>query len=135
MADVNQRIPRIPTLVIDITARTGQNFNVSARNGKPITRRRYNYLFERLGRYLPWVITHGISIHWLRHTTTTWVERRYGGATAREFARHALGSAGPTGVYTTATINEVASALAHLTGEPHPLATTVTLAQKNHMTT
>ncbi|MEV4130484.1 site-specific integrase [Nocardia sp. NPDC049707] len=106
-----------------------------ARNGKPITRRRYNYLFERLGRHLPWVITHGISIHWLRHTTTTWVERRYGGATAREFARHALGNAGPTGIYTTATINEVASALAHLTGEPHPLATTVTRAEKNPMTT
>jgi integrase/recombinase XerC len=105
------------------------------RNGKPITRRRYNYLFERLGRYLPWVITHGISIHWLRHTTTTWVERRYGGAIAREFARHAVGAAGPTGIYTTATINEVASAVAHLTGEPHPLATAVTLSTTNTMTT
>nr|WP_280252747.1 site-specific integrase [Nocardia abscessus] len=44
-----------------------------ARNGRPITRRRYNGLFERLGRHLPWVHAHGISIHWLRHTTTTWV--------------------------------------------------------------
>ncbi|MEV6135232.1 site-specific integrase [Nocardia sp. NPDC051990] len=105
------------------------------RNGKPITRRRYNHLFERLGRYLPGVTTHGISIHWLRHTTTTWVERRYGAAIAREFARHAVGAAAPTGIYTTATINEVASALAHLTGEPHPLATAVKPPTTNTITT
>ncbi|MDE1674629.1 tyrosine-type recombinase/integrase [Nocardia gipuzkoensis] len=95
-----------------------------ARNGKPITRRRYNGLFERLGQHLPWVHTHGISIHWLRHTTTTWVERHYGPAVASEFARHSHSGSGTTGIYTTATINEVAAALAHLTGEPHPLATT-----------
>jgi integrase len=95
-----------------------------ARNGKPITRRRYNGLFERLGRHLPWVHSHGISIHWLRHTTTTWVERHYGPAVASEFARHSHNGSGTTGIYTTATINEVAAAIAHLTGEPHPLATT-----------
>jgi hypothetical protein len=33
---------------------------------------------------------------------------------------------GVTGIYTTATIAEVALAVAHLTGEPHPLATDVT---------
>ncbi|MFE7740869.1 tyrosine-type recombinase/integrase [Nocardia sp. NPDC057455] len=95
-----------------------------ARNGKPITRRRYNGLFERLGQHLPWVHTHGISIHWLRHTTTTWVERHYGPAVASEFARHSHNGSGTTGIYTTATINEVAATIAHLTGEPHPLATT-----------
>lgn len=31
-----------------------------ARNGNPVTRRRYNHLFERLGQHLPWVLTHGI---------------------------------------------------------------------------
>jgi hypothetical protein len=92
-----------------------------ARNGKPVTRRRYNHLFERLGKHLPWVHTHGISIHWLRHTTITWVERHYGTAVAREFARHSHGGGGVTGVYTTATITEVAAAVAHLAGEPHPL--------------
>ncbi|WP_280188732.1 MULTISPECIES: tyrosine-type recombinase/integrase [Nocardia] len=95
-----------------------------ARNRRPITRRRYNGLFERLGRHLPWVHAHGISIHWLRHTTTTWVERHYGPAVASEFARHSHTGSGTTGIYTTATINEVAAAVAHLTGEPHPLATT-----------
>ncbi|MEU1523930.1 site-specific integrase [Nocardia rhamnosiphila] len=94
-----------------------------ARNGNPITRRRYNHLFERLGKHLPWVLTHGISIHWLRHTTITWVERHYGTAVAREFARHSQTGGGVTGIYTTATITEVAAAVAHLTGEQHPLAT------------
>jgi site-specific recombinase XerD len=94
-----------------------------ARNGNPVTRRRYNHLFERLGQHLPWVLTHGISIHWLRHTTLTWVERHFGTAIAREFARHSHVGGGVTGVYTTATITEVAASVAHLTGEPHPLVT------------
>jgi integrase/recombinase XerC len=44
------------------------------RNGRPITHRRYDHLWERLGRHLPWVATQQISTHWLRHTTLTWVE-------------------------------------------------------------
>ncbi len=38
-------------------------------NGDPITTRRYDHLFTRLGNHLPWVATQQISIHWLRHTT------------------------------------------------------------------
>jgi integrase len=38
-------------------------------NGKPLTYRRYDHLWQRIGRYLPWVATQGISTHWLRHTT------------------------------------------------------------------
>lgn len=44
---------------------------------------------------------------------------------AREFARHSQAGGGVTGIYTTATIIEVALAVAPLTGEPHPLATEV----------
>jgi hypothetical protein len=44
------------------------------RNGRPITRRRYDHLWARIGRHLPWVATQQISTHWLRHTTLTWVE-------------------------------------------------------------
>ncbi len=94
-----------------------------ARNGKPITHRRYDGLFTRLGKHLPWVITRNISAHWLRHTTITWVERTFGKAVASAFARHRQGRQGTTSIYTTATINEVAWAVAVLTGEPHPLAT------------
>ena len=46
------------------------------RNGRPITSRRYDHLWQRLGRHLPWVQTQQISMHWIRHTTLTWVEGR-----------------------------------------------------------
>lgn len=39
------------------------------RNGAPITHRRYDYLWGRVGRHLPWAAAQGISTHWLRHTT------------------------------------------------------------------
>ncbi|MCM4082338.1 hypothetical protein [Paractinoplanes hotanensis] len=31
-------------------------------NGQPITRRRYDYLWQRLGNHLPWVATQQVSI-------------------------------------------------------------------------
>ncbi|MEU6190216.1 site-specific integrase [Nocardia sp. NPDC047038] len=95
------------------------------RYGRPITRRRYDHLWERLGRHLPWITTHQITTHWLRHTTLTWIERHYGYAIARAFAAHAepTGQDGATLTYVQATITEIATAVAELTGEPHPLAT------------
>jgi integrase/recombinase XerC len=41
-------------------------------DGRPITRRRYDHLWTRIGRHLPWVATQGISTHWIRHTILTW---------------------------------------------------------------
>ncbi|MGI5185355.1 tyrosine-type recombinase/integrase [Dactylosporangium sp. CA-152071] len=92
-------------------------------NGRPVTRRRYDHLFTRLGRMLPWVATQQISAHWLRHTTLTWVERNFGYAIAQAYAGHADGSsdAGTTARYVRAKLSEVAAALAALTGEPHPM--------------
>jgi integrase len=94
------------------------------RTGEPITYRRYDYLWKRLGAHLPWVATQQISTHWLRHTTLTWVERNYGYAVARAFAGHtdSAGGDGTTTTYVRAGLGEVAAALAGLTGEPHPLA-------------
>ena len=43
------------------------------RTGRRITYRRYDHLWDRLGRYLPWVRAQQISMHWIRHTTLTWV--------------------------------------------------------------
>jgi integrase len=93
------------------------------RNGRPITGRRYDHLFGRLGRHLPWVATQQVTAHWLRHTTLTWVERHHGYAVARSFAGHdGKNDAGATTTYVRATVYEVAAALAELTGETHPLA-------------
>ena len=94
-------------------------------SGRPITSRRYDHLWTRLGRHLPWVRTQQISTHWIRHTTLTWVERNFGFAVAHAYAGHTDGG-GDTGTatstYVRATLTEVATALAALTGEPHPLA-------------
>jgi integrase len=46
------------------------------RHGPALTSRRYDHLWNRIGHQLPWVAAQGISTHWLRHTTLTWVERR-----------------------------------------------------------
>jgi integrase/recombinase XerC len=103
------------------TEPTGQLFRY--RNGKPITARRYDYLWSRIGKHLPWVATQQVSTHWLRHTTLTWVERHFGYAVARAYAGHTdSGNAGTTATYIRADLHEVATALAALTGEPHPLA-------------
>ena len=61
-----------------------------------------------------------------RHTILTWVERNFGYAVARACAGHTDGGseAGATATYVRASLAEVAAALAALTGEPHPLATT-----------
>jgi integrase/recombinase XerC len=94
---------------------------------KPITSRRYDYLWERLGEHLPWVKTQQVSTHWIRHTILTWVERRFGFAIAQAYAGHQNAAQGAramssTGTYVRAGLPEVATALAVLTGEPHPLA-------------
>jgi integrase len=95
-------------------------------DGQPITSRRYDHLWTRIGRQLPWVATQQISMHWIRHTTLTWVERNFGYSVAHAYAGHTDGGGdtGATSTYVRASICEVAAALAALTGEPHPLATT-----------
>ena len=95
--------------------------------GKPITARRYDYLWKRLGEYLPWVKIQQVTAHWIRHTILTWVERRFGFAVAQAYAGHQDAARGSramsaTGTYVRAGLPEVATALAVLTGEPHPLA-------------
>ena len=94
-------------------------------DGRQITERRYDGLWVRIGRHLPWVRTQGISTHWIRHTTLTWVERNFGYAVAHAYAGHTDGTGDPgsaTSTYVRATLTEVATALAALSGEPHPLA-------------
>ena len=96
-------------------------------DGKPITKRRYDYLWKRLGNELPWVAQFNVSAGWLRHTTLTWVERNFGFAVAEAYAGHEDNSKGPRAMaamatYVRAGLPEVATALSALTGEPHPLA-------------
>ena len=101
-------------------------------NGRAITSRRYDYLWRRLGQHLPWVATQQVSTHWIRHTVLTWVERRFGFAVAQAYAGHEDHGRGRRAMatYVRAGLPEVAAALAALTGEPHPLATTYPASPK-----
>lgn len=95
------------------------------RDGRPLTSRRYDHLWKRIGERLPWVAAQGISTHWLRHTTLTWVERNFGYGIARAYAGHTDKTGPATTTYIKADLQAVATALAALTGQPHPLATTL----------
>jgi hypothetical protein len=89
------------------------------RDGRPLTSRRYDHLWRRVGEHLPWVAAQGVSIHWLRHTTLTWVERHFGYGTARAYAGHTDTTGPATATYIKADLTDVATALAAMTGQPH----------------
>lgn len=88
---------------------------------QPLSPRHYDALWKRIRNQLPWAKAHGVSTHWLRHTTITWVERHYGYAIARAYAGHTDTASAPTATFIRAHLTEVAQALSALTGEPHPL--------------
>lgn len=124
--------PVSPTLMRHLLAHWAERGDGSAnstgqllryRDRRPITYRRYDGLWVRIGNELPWVATQGITAHWIRHTTITWVERTFGYAVARAFAGHSEsgGDVGSTATYIKADLSEIAAAVAALTGEPHPL--------------
>ncbi|ONI91431.1 hypothetical protein ALI22I_08735 [Saccharothrix sp. ALI-22-I] len=90
-------------------------------DGTPLSGRRYDLLWKRVKNHLLWAAKLGVSMHWLRHTTLTWVERRYGYAVARAYAGHTDTKGGSTLTYIKGMPQDVARALSAYTGEPHPL--------------
>jgi integrase len=103
-------------------ARWGTDRLLRYRDGRALTSRRYDHLWYRVGEQLPWAAVQGISTHWLRHTTLTWVERHFGYGVARVYAGHTDSHGAATTTYIKADLPDVAAALAALTGQPHPLA-------------
>jgi integrase/recombinase XerC len=93
---------------------------IRSRRRSPITRRRYNTVFDRARPSLAWAERTPVSAHVLRHTAITAVERHAGFAVAQAYAGHSASSV--TGTYTRARLGEVAAAVAALTGDVHPLA-------------
>ncbi|MGH9212470.1 MAG: hypothetical protein ACRD2C_17610 [Acidimicrobiales bacterium] len=89
-------------------------------NGRPITARRYNTIFDRARTCLDWADCTPVSAHVLRHTAITAVGRLAGYPAAQAFAGHTPPSV--TGLYMQASIQDLATAIAILTGQPHPLA-------------
>lgn len=80
----------------------------------PLTRRRYNSLYERLQATLPWADEIGARPHDLRKTGATFIERAFGHAVARGWLRHRGGN--QTDGYVAANAEDVARAVAWLTG-------------------
>lgn len=120
--------PVSPSLVEDLRlfamsrGATGHNDKVFRYRKRPITGRRYDYWLDDVQEALPWADEIGFDAHTLRHHSGSVIERIAGRAVSQAFLRHT-----PTVVtdgYTVASEAEVASAVARMTGEPHPLAAT-----------
>jgi hypothetical protein len=86
------------------------------RSARPISHRRYDYLWDRVGRHLPWAAAD-------RSATTGSVTppgpRRsadFSYAIAREYGGHTDGDNNATTIYVRAETHEVAAALTPLTG-------------------
>jgi integrase/recombinase XerC len=124
---IEREQPVSPSLLRELETHSSNRGAVTAddpvlrsRRGLPVTRRRYNTVFDRARPCLPWAERTPVSAHVLRHTAITAVERHAGFAVAQAFAGHSASSV--TGTYTRARIGEVAAAVSALTGEVHPLA-------------
>jgi len=85
----------------------------------PLTSKRFETLWKRLGKNLPWVSNQGISGHYLRHTVLTWVDRTSGHSVARAYAGHSAGDT--TDSYTKVGFAEIVNAHSSITGSLHPL--------------
>jgi integrase len=66
--------PVSPTLMAHLIAHAESRGGLSSgqrllryASGRPISARRYDYLWGRLGEQLPWVKTQQVSMHWIRH--------------------------------------------------------------------
>lgn len=87
------------------------------RNGRPLTDRRFDTIFQRAGAHLPWVRSLGVSLHWIRYSTLTDVRMMSGERVAAAYAGHGDGSGGVTAIYTRATFDELRTAHDRLFGQ------------------
>jgi site-specific recombinase XerD len=83
-------------------------------------RKRFETLHARVQRSLPWASEMGFSVHCIRYTAGTMVERIAGTQVARKFLGHGLRKV--TDRYTDATMTEIATAFSLMTGRDHPAA-------------
>lgn len=88
------------------------------RDGHPLTYRRYDQLWARIGHRLPWGAAQGVSTHWHPDLGRTQLRLRHRPRLRR--AHDTTGAA--TTTYIKADLQAVATALAAMTGQPHPLA-------------
>jgi integrase len=98
----------------DLRKKVGPD-GVERREVHPLTRRRFNSLWDRLKRELPWLDeVHGRP-HDLRKTMGTFIERAHGHAVAQRWLRHTVN--GVTGGYVAADEDEAERAHKTLLGD------------------
>lgn len=79
-------------------------------DGRYLTDRRFDSMFTRAGRALPWVRSLGVTLHWLRYSTLTDIRMTSGERVAAAYAGHGDGVGGVTAAYTRATFAELQEA-------------------------
>lgn len=101
-------------------ARRGDDKVFRTKRDVPTSRRHYDTSFGHVQDALPWSVRTPVTAHVLRHTAASAVERLAGVAVAEKFLGHEPSSV--TATYTEGRLEEVAAAVATITGEAHPLA-------------
>jgi site-specific recombinase XerD len=101
---VSQRLmQRVLKHAVDRGARHDTDAVFRQRRGVPLTRRRFNSLFDRVQAALPWAARIGVSLHWIRHTTLKDGEIVGGLRKAQGYGGHSDETNGVTGTYTKVT--------------------------------
>lgn len=80
------------------------------RSGAPLTRRRFNSLFDRVDRHTDFTQALDVSAHWIRHTTLADIAAASDIRVAETFAGHALSGLGVIGTYTAVTFEDMQDA-------------------------
>lgn len=80
------------------------------RDGTPMTRRRFNSLFDRIDRHLGWTEPLDVGAHWLRHTTLADIAAVSDIRVAAAYAGHAPEALGVIGRYTRVTFTDLVDA-------------------------
>jgi site-specific recombinase XerC len=95
-------------------ARRGAHFPTDSvfryKTGRPLTRRRFNTLFDRLDKHTSWSQPLDVGPHWIRHTTLDDVRRVADVRVAQSYAGHRDEASGAIGRYTKPTFDELIAA-------------------------
>jgi integrase len=94
---------------------------------RPTSKKRYEVIWSNVRGELKFAHETNAATHCLRKTGATLIRKHAGMAVAEAWLRHTAESTDL--IYSRATAGEVATAVADLTGEPHPLADRAPLAR------
>lgn len=113
--DEQREIPLSPQLAAALRAHAddrspGSHRAFHYRDGRPLTERRFDTLFRRIGEQIPWARSLGVSLHWIRYTTLTDVRLIAGERVAAAYAGQSDDAGGVTAIYTRATFDELQAA-------------------------